>query len=164
MSEFHPIIPDKLLFRSRQMRRDSTHPERRLWNCLRAGRLGGLKFRRQHAIGPFVVDFYCHDCRLAVELDGDSHNDRGKYDLRREDKLKSENIRVVRFANDDVLRDLESVLRSILVSCGFYPDSALALPLGEGRGEGGSHPASDVQQRSAPVCERTAQSKQRENR
>src|SRR5206468_12932704 len=102
MSEFHPIVPDKMLFRGRKLRRDSTFPERRLWRELRGGRLCGLKFRRQHSIGPFIVDFYCHENRLAIELDGESHNDRGSYDLERERFLKAENLRVVRFSNDDV--------------------------------------------------------------
>ena len=141
MSEFHPILRDKQLFRGRALRHDSTHPERRLWNCLRAGRLCGLKFRRQHAIGPYFVDYYCHACRLVIELDGDSHNDRGEYDLNSESYLKSQNVRVIRFSNDDVLRDLEAVLRAILLSCGIDPNTgtALALPLGEGRGEGSTN-------------------------
>jgi very-short-patch-repair endonuclease len=141
MSEFHPILPDKFLYRGRALRRDGTHPERQLWQCLRGGRLCGLKFRRQHAIGPFIVDFYCHAQRLAIELDGESHNGRGRYDLDREEYLRSQDVRVIRFSNDDVLRDLESVLRGILVACGIDPitGTPLPLPLGEGRGEGGQN-------------------------
>jgi very-short-patch-repair endonuclease len=78
MSEFHPILNDKQLFRGRDLRRDSTFPERRLWACLRAGRLCSLKFRRQFAIGRFTVDFYCHEHRLVIELDGASHDGRSE--------------------------------------------------------------------------------------
>jgi very-short-patch-repair endonuclease len=123
MSEFYPIVPDKLLFRGRKLRRDSTQPERKLWNCLRGGRLCGLKFRRQHPIEGFIVDFYCHLHRLVIELDGESHIDRGQSDLEREEILKSQRLRVIRFGNDDVLRDLEAVLRAILLACGIDPNS-----------------------------------------
>jgi very-short-patch-repair endonuclease len=121
MSEFHSILSDKLLFRGRRLRRDSTFPERRLWGCLRGGRLSGLKFRRQFAIGPYIVD-YCHEQRLVIELDGASHNDRGEYDLDRERYLKSQDVRVIRFSNDDVLQELDGVLRAILLACGIDPD------------------------------------------
>ncbi len=127
MSEFHPITPDKLLFRGRKLRQESTFPERRLWNELRAGRLCGLKFRRQHPIGSFIVDFYCHAHRLVIGLDGDSHNDRGEYDLDREEFLAGQNLRILRFGNDDVLCDLEAVLRAILIACEIDPHTALAF-------------------------------------
>jgi very-short-patch-repair endonuclease len=129
MTEFHPIVPDKLLFRSRRLRTDTTFPERRLWSRLRAGRLCGLKFRRQYVIESFIVDFYCHEHRLVIELDGESHNDRGKYDLDREEQLKSLKLQVLRFSNDDVLRDLDAVLRAILLACGIDPDTGNLLPL-----------------------------------
>ena len=60
-----------------QLRRDGTIPERLLWGLLRDRRLQGVKFRRQHPIGPYIVDFYCASCGLVVELDGRSHDDRG---------------------------------------------------------------------------------------
>jgi very-short-patch-repair endonuclease len=127
MSEFHPILNDNLLFRGRRLRHDSTYPERRLWSCLRGGPLCGLKFRRQFAIGPFIVDYYCHAQRLVIELDGASHNDRARYDLDREHYLQSQGVRVIRFHNDDVLQDLEAVLRGILVACGINPDTGETL-------------------------------------
>jgi len=97
MTEFHPIIPDKLLYRGRKLSRDSTFPERRLWNYLRNGQLCSLKFRRQHAIGPYTVDFYCHEHRLVIELDGQSHNDRGDCDLDRQRYLESQSLRILLF-------------------------------------------------------------------
>jgi very-short-patch-repair endonuclease len=121
VSEFYPILPDKQLFRGRDLRRESTIPERQLWNCLRAGRLCGLKFRRQHAIGPYYADFYCHAQRLVIELDGASHDGQGQYDLDREAYLMAQRLRVIRFGNDDVLNDLEAVLRAILLACGIDP-------------------------------------------
>jgi very-short-patch-repair endonuclease len=127
MSEFHPILPDELLFRGRDLRTDSTFPERRLWSCLRAGRLCGLKFRRQVAVGPFTVDYYCHAERLVIELDGNSHNDRGRYDRERQEYLESQNLKVIRFSNDDVLQDLEPVLQAILMACGIDPNSGVRI-------------------------------------
>ena len=123
MTEFHPILPDELLFRGRQLRKDSTFPERRLWNAIRGSRLCGLKFRRQHAIGPFLVDFYCREQRLVIELDGASHSDQGQYDLERQAYLEEQNLRVIRFSNDQVLHELDGVVRGILVACGRDPDT-----------------------------------------
>ncbi|MCI0361616.1 MAG: endonuclease domain-containing protein [Planctomycetaceae bacterium] len=127
MTEFHPILPDKFLFRGRELRKNSTVPEKRLWNAIRGGRLCGIKFRRQHAIGPFFVDFYCHEQRLVVELDGQSHIEQGEYDLDREDYLRDQNLRIIRFTNDQALFDLDSVVRAILVACGRDPDTGAPL-------------------------------------
>jgi very-short-patch-repair endonuclease len=107
--------------RARQLRRAATFPERLLWGRLRAGRLAGIKFRRQHTIESFVVDFYCHEARLAIELDGDSHAGRGAYDADRTAQLAKLGVRVVRIANDDVLRDLDAVLELIVSLCGTEP-------------------------------------------
>jgi very-short-patch-repair endonuclease len=121
MSVFHPILNEKQLLRARRLRADSTYPERRLWSALRGGRLCKLKFRRQFAIGPFIVDYYCHAHRLAIELDGDSHIDRAEYDLDRQRYLQSQKVRAIRFGNDDVLHDLHAVLAAILMACGVDP-------------------------------------------
>jgi len=92
-------------------------PERALWNCLRSGRLSGLKFRRQHPVGPFVADFYCHEADLVIELDGESHNGRAAADAHRTEYLEKQGFRVLRIGNDDLLSDLEAVLRGILIAC-----------------------------------------------
>ena len=82
-------------------------------------RLARLKFRRQHPIGPFVVDFYCHDVRLVVEVDGMSHDGRGPEDRRRTAFLEGRaGLRVLRVSNDDVLRDPEAVAMAILRAAG----------------------------------------------
>jgi very-short-patch-repair endonuclease len=134
MSEFHPQLSEQQRLRARELRSESTFPERKLWNALRGSGLCGLKFRRQHPIGTFFVDFYCHEQRLAIELDGASHDDRGQYDLDRERYLISLDLRIVRFGNDDVLRDLDNVLRAILLACGLDPDTGELLRSTTSRG------------------------------
>ncbi|HEX7742749.1 MAG TPA: endonuclease domain-containing protein [Sphingobium sp.] len=88
----------------------------------------GLKFRRQHPVGPYVLDFYCASARLAVEVDGGFHDvaDQIAHDQRRDDWLRSQGIRVLRIKAVDVLRNLESVTRQILNHCcAISPPSAL---------------------------------------
>ena len=90
-----------------------------LWNRLRGGSLAGLKFRRQQPIGPYIVDFFCHEVSLVVELDGRSHDDRGKEDAQREAFLRDQQrLRVLRVSNDDVLKETEAVLCAILRAAG----------------------------------------------
>jgi very-short-patch-repair endonuclease len=101
--------------RARQLRANGTLPERLLWRLLRDRRLAGAKFRRQHPIGPYVVDFYCQSRALVVELDGRSHHDRGLEDRQRQDYLETvAGLRVLRLDNDDVLRDRESVVLALV--------------------------------------------------
>jgi very-short-patch-repair endonuclease len=105
--------------RARELRRNATGPERVLWELLRDRRLGGVKFRRQHAVGPFIVDFYCPSHRVVVELDGRSHDERGLEDRTRQDYLESAaGLKVYRVANDDVLNDRESVVLGLLRALG----------------------------------------------
>ena len=106
--------------RARQLRQNATFPERVLWSLLRDRRLNGVKFRRQHAIGPYIVDFYCSSHGLVVELDGRSHDDRGIEDRQRQEYLESvAGLRVIRVRNDDVFQDRESVLLAILRAVGL---------------------------------------------
>src|SRR5581483_10359265 len=95
--------------RSRRLRRDATGPESLLWSVLGSRQLAGLKFRRQHPTGPYVVDFYSGSARLVVELDGLSHDDTAENDARRSQYLQKAGLRVMRVLNDDVLSDLDSV-------------------------------------------------------
>ena len=104
--------------RARRLRRDATVPEQIVWGMLRGGRLAGLKFRRQHPIGPFVVDFYCHHIGLVVEVDGMSHDERAEEDRRRTEYLQQQGLRVFRVTNDDVLEDPEAVARGIAHAAG----------------------------------------------
>ncbi len=100
----------------RALRHASTPAEHRLWSIVRNGRLDGLKIRRQHSIGPYVVDFYCELASLAIELDGSVHDDpaRAAYDTERERWLTRQGVRVLRFANRDVMEQPDMVAAAIL--------------------------------------------------
>jgi very-short-patch-repair endonuclease len=95
-----------------------TLPEVILWQHIRPGRLDGIVFRRQHGIGPFILDFYCAAARLALEIDGAVHEqpDQAQHDERRTAWLGRQGIRVLRFAAADILKDegLENILRLIV--------------------------------------------------
>jgi len=99
-----------------EMRRQPTDAERIMWGLLRDRRLGGFKFRRQTPIEGYVVDFYCEAASLAVELDGDQHGDveAVDYDRRRAERLREVRIRVIRFANREVLAHPQAVAATIL--------------------------------------------------
>lgn len=107
--------------RARRLRKEAPFPERLVWSRLRAGQLEGVRFRRQHPIAPHIVDFYCARAKLAIELDGVSHEDRKQHDRDRRRHLESLGIRVVRFTNDEVLRDLDDVVFRIACEVGLEP-------------------------------------------
>jgi len=106
----------RLLEFARENRKRPTISEAQLWHELRNYKLGGLKFRRQHLIDPFILDFYCSEKKLAVEVDGDFHvtDSARRHDERREAWLNDRGIRVLRFSHDRVIHDMESVLAEIL--------------------------------------------------
>ena len=105
---------DLSLGRSRDLRRRQTDAEAALWRHLRRRGLVGLKFRRQHPIHGYIVDFFCSEARLAVELDGGQHAEAFARDVLRTQELERRGIRVVRFWNTDVLREPLAVLQRIL--------------------------------------------------
>ena len=107
--------PKLTITRAKQLRRRLTLPEVVLWTALRGGRLGGVRFRRQHPIGPNILDFYCDQSRLAVEIDGrlHEHPDQIAHDRRRSEWLSLRGVNVYRIAARDVLGNLEGVLDSI---------------------------------------------------
>jgi len=117
-------IDPTTLSRARELRRASTPAERKLWSALRSKQLCGLKFRRQHPLPPYIVDFYCHEKRLVVELDGGQHNEvaRTAYDLERTAWLQAQGLRVIRFWNYEVETNLAGVLEAITRACGFEVD------------------------------------------
>jgi very-short-patch-repair endonuclease len=80
------------------------------------GRLGGLRFRSQHPVGAFVLDFYCPSCKLVVEVDGVVHDQQVEYDEARTEHLNGYGYRVIRFRNEEVLHELPSVLERILAA------------------------------------------------
>lgn len=96
-----------------QMRREMTPAERFLWSALRLNQLDGLGFRRQHPLGPYILDFCCPSIRLVIELDGDSHHGREEDDLAKTTHLESYGYRVIRFQNQEVLTNLPGVLSRI---------------------------------------------------
>ena len=100
--------------RSLELRREMTLAEISLWNALRAGRLNGLKFRRQHPVGKFILDFYCSFCKLVVEVDGAVHEAQAEHDAERTLFLNQYGYHVIRFTNDEVLKDLPAVLEAIV--------------------------------------------------
>ncbi len=101
---------------ARQLRREMTDAERCLWRCLRAHRFAGEKFRRQEPIGPFIVDFVSHSARLIIELDGGQHATLVNYDDQRTQWLNGRGYRVIRFWNNTVLTETDSVLEAITLA------------------------------------------------
>jgi very-short-patch-repair endonuclease len=99
---------------ARHLRKNMTIPERLLWGRLRGRRLAGHKFLRQAPIDRFVVDFLCRESSLVIELDGESHNDRCAGDIQRQHQIEGLGYRVLRISNDEVLRELETVVDSIV--------------------------------------------------
>lgn len=99
--------------RTRNLRRNATDAETKLWLALRDRRLEGYKFVRQAAIGRYIVDFVCRDERLVVEVDGGQHNEN-RTDKLRDAVLTQEGYRIVRFWNNDVLGNLNGVLQTLL--------------------------------------------------
>jgi very-short-patch-repair endonuclease len=98
----------------RQLRARATPAEAALWLALRDRQLSGLKFRRQHALGPFVVDFCCVSCRLIIELDGAIHDRQVEQDRARTEYLEQLGYRVVRFRNEEMLRDISGIRMQLL--------------------------------------------------
>ncbi|MCC6944208.1 MAG: DUF559 domain-containing protein [Thermomicrobiales bacterium] len=96
------------------LRHRQSPTEATLWEALRNRNAGGLKFRRQHPAGPFILDFYCAEARLAVELDGESHENRAAYDEKRTAWLNEQGIVVLRFPNEEVVLDRDAVVRRIV--------------------------------------------------
>jgi very-short-patch-repair endonuclease len=98
--------------RAKTLRHNMTEAERRLWYWLRAHRFGGIAFRRQTPIGPYIVDFVSHELRLVIEIDGGQHDGRTS-DARRDQWLESKGYRVIRFWNSEILKNRDGVLARI---------------------------------------------------
>lgn len=124
-------LSPQLLARARALRGRETPVEDILWEFLRARRLGGLKFRRQHPVGKFVLDFYCHEARLSVELDGKYHQEQQRYDQERSAQIRALGARELRFSNEMVYEAIEGVLLRILDEAGLTPQPPLLLGEGE---------------------------------
>ena len=110
-------LRDQLIEQARQMRAEPTSAEAHLWKELRKRQVGGFKFRRQHIIHIFIVDFYCPEARLAVEIDGPVHRKQVEYDREREICLKEMGYQVLRFCNENVFGETELVIADIYDAC-----------------------------------------------
>lgn len=102
-------VKKEKLQRARELRSDMTPAEKLLWQQLRTNKLG-VHFRRQQIIAGFIVDFYCHKAALVIEVDGDIHDLQQEEDARRDHVLREMGLTIVRFRNEDVIKDLPAVL------------------------------------------------------
>lgn len=104
---------------ARELRRQPTRAEDLLWRRLRGSRFDGAKFRRQVPFDRYIVDFYCHAAKLVIELDGKQHEWFSDYDAGRTEVLERRGVHVMRFTNDEVCADLDSVLARIRQQLGL---------------------------------------------
>ena len=119
--------------RPQQLRTNATEAEQRIWYFLRNRQFERFKFRRQHPIGVYIVDFVCLEQKLVIELDGGQHTGQAKYDERRTKALLDKGFRVLRFWNNDVLNNTDAVLETILAALNAGP-SPLPSPRNGERG------------------------------
>jgi very-short-patch-repair endonuclease len=110
------VTPRKVAF-SRELRSRMTPAEALLWERLRGGRLGGLKFRRQQIISGYIADFYCDSAGLVVEVDGPIHERQREYDERRDAAMRERGLRVLRVPNAAVLNEIDALLAQIEQLC-----------------------------------------------
>jgi len=109
----------EIIDKARDLRKRMTEAEKLLWSYLRSKKLGGFKFRRQHPIWIFIADFYCHETKLVVELDGGIHEDVEvkEYDNNRTAEMERLEIKVVRFKNEEVMENIDEVIDTIKMEC-----------------------------------------------
>ena len=108
---------------AKRLRKNLTPAEQLLWEALKGRQLNGLKFRCQHPVGLFILDFCCPQCKLVVELDGEVHDNQGEYDTARTEKLQAYGYRVLRFRNEEVFNNLPLVLERILCAASSSSES-----------------------------------------
>jgi very-short-patch-repair endonuclease len=125
----------ELQIAAREMRREPTAAEAILWQALRGSRLG-VRFRRQHPVGRFILDFWCAEAKLAVEVDGGIHDEQQAHDAERSAVLELYGYEIVRFRNDEVLKDLPSVIQRIKTTISART-ALLPLSCSSGEGAGG---------------------------
>src|SRR5688500_8523102 len=104
----------KMMHRAGELRREPTLAETKLWKYLRSQNLDGTHFRRQYAIGNYIVDFCAPRAKLIIEVDGSQHLDQHSYDAERTEFLKTKGYRVLRFWNNDILNNIQDVMSTIL--------------------------------------------------
>jgi very-short-patch-repair endonuclease len=136
----HTQVTELQRARAKELRRKMTRAETLLWRHLKADRLEGLGFRRQSPMGNYIADFVAHSCKLVVEVDGESHDfeERIRHDDRRDQWFSSRGYRVLRFTNDDVMKNLEGVVLAIRQAAEQAAPLSLTLPRkGGGNGAAG---------------------------
>lgn len=106
-------VKPEVRFYARELRHTLTNAELSVWKRIRSRQLAGYKFRRQEPLEKFIVDFYCAQAKLAIEIDGDTHGDQAEYDQSRTEWLEANGIRVIRFTNQEVYENLNAVLEKI---------------------------------------------------
>jgi very-short-patch-repair endonuclease len=126
------VHPDKLAF-AKQLRREMTPAERRLWKALRRNALDGFHFRRQQVIEGYIADFYCDVAKLAIELDGGVHQEQWQYDESRDKAIAGMGVRVLRISNDAML-DVEAVIEHIRQELVVAPNNPTPNPFPKGKG------------------------------
>jgi len=102
-----------MMHRAGELRQNQTEAEAKLWSRLRAHRMAGVQFRRQHAIGNYIVDFCSPRRKLVIELDGSQHLDQAEYDSERTKYLETKGYRVLRFWNNEIMNEIDAVLNMI---------------------------------------------------
>ncbi len=105
-------VPKRSTQSAKNLRKQETDAERLIWSYLRAGKMDGLKFRRQQPVGPYIVDFACLDKNIIIEIDGGQHTENIK-DETRDAWLADQGFKILRFWNNDVLKETDAVLESI---------------------------------------------------
>jgi very-short-patch-repair endonuclease len=118
MLEWEVLMPPKtttpkIQYRAGELRQNQTEAEAKLWSRLRAHRMAGVQFRRQHAIGNYIVDFCSPRRKLVIELDGSQHLDQAEYDSERTKFLEAKGYRILRFWNNEVMNEIDAVLNVI---------------------------------------------------
>lgn len=113
--EYHFGAPPETFKRAKQLRRIMTPAEKKLWRYLRNRKFYGLKFRRQHPIRYYIADFYCHEIRLVIELDGGIHNrsEVKERDENRQAEIERFELHVLRFKNEQVMEDVVAVMEEM---------------------------------------------------
>jgi very-short-patch-repair endonuclease len=114
-------VDEAKVLRAKQLRREMTPAEARLWERLRRNQLEGLHFRRQQVIDGFIADFYCHSAGVVVEVDGVIHDAQTEYDAERDRIFARRRLRTLRVRNDEVNHDIEKVLRRVASACRTIP-------------------------------------------
>lgn len=122
---------EEALKRARALRGEMTMPEQRLWAVLHDRLITGYKWRRQHPKGVYILDFFCHQIGLVIEVDGDSHAGQEEYDTNRTAWLEEQGLKVIRFSNDDVMRNLDGVMEVVCQVCKERSPHPGLLPEGE---------------------------------